>query len=92
LRKSSLFNLREKIIKYNYFEQFFKYYIDTYIENMHEFEKEFYVDSRLIANKLGINLTSYKSTKVSIIIHDFGVPINFIEKYININTIINFVF
>jgi hypothetical protein len=45
---------------------------------MHEFEKEFYIDSTLIANKLGIDLTSYniqlkkhKSTKVSLIIDDF---------------------
>ena len=46
---------------------------------------EFYIDSTLIANKLGIDLTSYniqlkkhKSTKVSLIIDDFGVLIDFI--------------
>jgi hypothetical protein len=59
---------------YNFFGQLFEYYVD----NMHEFEKEFYVDSMLIANKFGIDLTSYniqlkkhKSTKVSIIIDHY---------------------
>ena len=56
----------------------FEYYIGTYIENMYELKKEFYVDPTLTANKLGIDLTSYniqlkkhKSTKVSLIIDDF---------------------
>ena len=58
--------------------------------NLHYFHKKivkykyFYVDSTLIANKLGINnatyniqLKKYKSTKISIIVDDFGIPIDF---------------
>ena len=90
IKGGNLYYFHKKLIKYKFFELFFEYYIGTYIENMHEFEKEFYVDSTLIANKLGIDLTSYniqlkkhKSTKVSLIIDDFGVPIDFITTNSN---------
>ena len=90
IKGGNLHYFHKKLIKYKFFEHFFEYYISIYIENMHEFEKEFYVDSTLIANKLGIDLTSYniqlkkhKSTKVSLIIDDFGVPIDFITTNSN---------
>jgi hypothetical protein len=83
IKGSNLHYFHKKIVKYNLFEEFYNYYISIYINNIPE-NKYFYVDSTLIANKLGINNATYniqlkkhKSTKISIIIDDFGIPIDF---------------
>ena len=85
IKGSNLYYFYKKLVKYNFFEEFFDYYIKNYVENMHEHQKEFYMDSTLIANKLGIDLATYnvqlkkhKSSKVSIVIDDYGVPIDYI--------------
>lgn len=85
IKGGNLHYFHKKLIRYKFFEEFYDYYIKTYINNMYKYEKEFYVDSTLIANKLGIDLTEHniqlkkhKSTKISIITDDYNVPINYI--------------
>lgn len=84
IKGGTLFYFHTKLIKHNFFEHFYEYYITTYINNMHNNLDKFFVDSTLIANKLGIDLVSHniqlkkhKSTKVSIVIDDNSIPIDY---------------
>ena len=71
-----------KLVKINFFERFFKEYIQKYIGIMDNEISRFYVDSTLIQNKLGIDKVTYntqlkkhKSCKISIVCDEFGIPI-----------------
>jgi len=84
IKGGALFYFHTKLIKHNFFEHFFEYYISTYVNNMHEHLDEFFVDSTLVANKYGIDLVTYnvqlkkhKSSKVSIVIDDNSIPIDY---------------
>ena len=50
-----------KLVKINFFERFFKEYIQKYIGIMDNEISRFYVDSTLIQNKLGIDEVTYNT-------------------------------
>lgn len=85
IKGGTLRYFHQKIIKLKIFEEFYNTYITKYLEEINYINKNFYVDTTLIANKLGIDSVTYnvqlnkhKSSKISIIIDDFDVPINYI--------------
>jgi hypothetical protein len=82
-----------KLAKLNFFELFFRDCVEKYINGMEEDLTKydtFYVDSTLIANKLGIDsvtfnvqLKKHKSCKVSLVTDKFGVPIDCVTSNSN---------
>ena len=81
----TLYYFHNKIIKHNILVEFYDDYMEKYIANMSKNISEFYIDSTLVANKLGIDkathniqLKKHKSSKISIIEDDFKIPIDYI--------------
>jgi transposase len=92
IKGGNLYYFHKKIIKYKIFEEFYNNYITKYVINMNEHLNEFYVDSTLVANKLGVDkvmhniqLKKHKSCKISIIEDDFKIPIDYIISNSNIH-------
>jgi len=84
IKGGTLRYFHQKLIKYRFFEHFYEYYIGEYIDNIHANLIKFYMDSTLIPNKLGsddvtynIQLKKHKSCKISLVIDEFGVPIDY---------------
>lgn len=89
---SNLYYFHKKIIRFKIFEEFYNNYITKYITIMSNNMNEFFVDSTLIANKLGIDkvmhnvqLKKHKSCKISIIEDNFKIPIDYIISNSNIH-------
>jgi transposase len=89
---SNLYYFHKKIIRFKIFEEFYNNYITKYIKIMSNNMNEFFVDSTLIANKLGIDkvmhnvqLKKHKSCKISIIEDNFKIPIDYIISNSNIH-------
>jgi len=83
IKGGNLFYFHKKLIKLNFFQNFFDNYICLYLNEISPNITKFYIDSTLIANKLGIDLTKFnvqlkkhKSSKISIIVDEFSIPIN----------------
>ena len=88
---NSLHYFNRKLERCKLFNFFFNEYTSYYVDNMYDNIEDFFVDSTLIANKYGIDNISYnpqlqkhKSTKLSAIIDDNGIPL--IYDIINSNT------
>lgn len=84
IKWQTLYYFHNKIVRLKFFENFYDDYINKYINNVGSNINEFFMDSTLIANKLGIDDTTYnmqllkhKSTKISIITDEFNVPISY---------------
>jgi hypothetical protein len=82
---STLKYFYDKLIRINFLEDFFKFINHKYVNKLGDKIDILYIDSTLIANKLGIDDISYnvqlkkhKSSKVSLVIDSFGVPIDYI--------------
>jgi len=97
IKWQTLYYFHNKIVKLKFFENFYDDYINKYINNIGPNINEFYMDSTLIANKLGIDdvaynmqLLKHKSTKISLIIDEFNVPVSYkvIESNIHDSPII----
>jgi hypothetical protein len=92
VKSGALQYFNDKLVKLNFFNNFFNYYISKYIDEMDDKLSIFYVDSTLIANKLGIDevtfnvqLKKHRSSKISIVIDNFGVPIDHITINSNVH-------
>ena len=92
VKGGALFYFYQKIIKNNVLTNFYDYYVNEYINQNHEEINTFYVDSTLIANKLGIDKTSYnvqlkkhRSTKISLVEDNFGIPLDIIVTNSNVH-------
>jgi hypothetical protein len=84
IKGGTLRYFHQKIIKHKFFELFYESYMGKYIDNVHTDLIKFYMDSTLIPNKLGnddvtynIQLKKHKSCKISLVIDEFGVPIDY---------------
>jgi len=85
IKGGTLFYFHKKLIKNNILTNFYNYYVNEYITRNYNEISELYVDSTLIANKLGIDKKSYNvqlqkhtSTKISIIQDNHKIPIDII--------------
>jgi hypothetical protein len=74
-----------KLTKNNIINQIYKNFINMYLTkiNKSENKKYLYIDTTIIPNKLGINdisinpqLKKHKSSKISVIIDDYEIPID----------------
>jgi len=90
IKGGNLHYFHTKIIKYKLFENYYDNYIENYILIMGNNINNFFVDSTLVANKLGIDkvthniqLKKHKSLKISIIEDEFKIPIDFIVSNSN---------
>ena len=59
IKGGTLYYFHKKLIKNNILTNFYNYYINKYIDQNYAEINELYVDTTLIANKLGIDKKSY---------------------------------
>jgi hypothetical protein len=92
IKGGTLYYFHKIIIKNKILTNFYHHYVNIYINQNHENINEFYVDTTLIANKLGVDKISYniqlqkhKSTKISLIEDNFKVPIDIIITNSNVH-------
>jgi hypothetical protein len=85
ISKSALHNFNVLVGQHKIFYNFYEYYLDLYVTEMSDEIKTLFVDSTLVANKLGIDSTTYncqlqkhRSTKISIVEDNFNIPIDII--------------
>ena len=80
----NLYRFHKKVKDLKLFETFYDEYISKYIGCIGNKFREFYMDSTLVANKYGSDKADYnkqlpkhKSTKISLIVDEFNIPISY---------------